>query len=356
MKKYKSYFLFHTNILPVLIVYSSFFFTGCSKKNFSSLPQYQFKSDSANPDYSNLDHWAAHPWKKDPSDSVPKPLLATYQQDSTADVFFIHPTTLTENTDPRWNADIDDGILNAKTDYSTILYQASVFNEKCRVFAPRYRQAHFKSFYIPDSVSRNYFDIAYEDIKAAFIYYLANYNHGRPIIIASHSQGTKHAGRLLKEFFEGKPLQDKLICAYIIGLPIPDNYFSKLPACKDSLSTGCFVGWRTFKTGYTEPRFIAKENFKAIVINPLSWNLDTLFYSSVYNKGGVLKNFNKIVPRTVSAQVHNNILWASKPNVPGKIFFTKKNYHIGDINLFYMNIRENVAARISSYLKKHRTL
>ena len=147
-----------------------------------------------------------------------------------------------------------------------------------------------------------------------------------------------------------------MVCAYIIGLPIPENYFSKLTPCKDSLSTGCFVGWRTYKSGYIEPRFIAKENFKAVVINPLSWSADTLFYSSAYNKGGVLKKFNKIIPRTVSAQVHQNVLWTSKPNVFGKIFFNKKNYHIGDINLFYMNIRENVSARITTYLIKHRKL
>jgi len=353
MKKYKSYFLLNTNIALILLLSPVSFFTSCSKKTYSFLPQYQFKSPTQKPDYSNLNYWAAHPWKKDLSDSVPGPLRATYQQDSTTDVFFIHPTTLTANSDLRWNADIDDATLNAKTDYSTILYQASVFNEKCRVFAPRYRQAHLNSFFIADSISEKYFDIAYEDIRAAFIYYLANFNNGRPIIIASHSQGTKHAARLLKEFFEGKALQDKLVCAYIIGLPIPENYFTKLAPCKDSLSTGCFVSWRTFKSGYTEPNFIAKENFKAVVINPLSWNTDTSFYSSSYNMGGVLKKFNKIIPRTVSAQVHKNVLWTSKPSVAGKIFFTKKNYHIGDINLFYMNIRENVSARITAYWKKH---
>jgi len=356
MKKYKSYFLFHTNIALILLLSSLSFFIACSKKNYSSQPQYQFKSQSQKPDYSDLNYWAAHPWKKDLSDSVPKPLRDTYQQDSAADVFFIHPTTLTASDYPQWNADIDDAELSAKTDYSTILYQASVFNERCRVFAPRYRQAHIRSFFIADSISESYFDIAYEDIKAAFNYYLANFNNGRPIIIASHSQGTKHAARLLKEFFDGKPLKDQLVCAYIIGLSVPDDYFSKLSPCTDSLSTGCFVSWRTFKSGYTEPNFIAKESFKAIVINPLSWTSDTLFYSSAYNKGGVLKKFNKIVPRTVSAEVHHNILWTSKPNVAGKLFFTKKNYHIGDINLFYMNIRENISARITAYLKKKITV
>ena len=344
MKKYKISFLVSVCFLTILLV-------SCSKNNFSHNSEYQFSSENHIPDYGNLNYWAAHPWKKDLSDSIPDPLLQNYKQDSLADVFFIHPTTLTDYKDESWNADIDDAEINAKTDFSTILYQASVFNEKCRVFAPRYRQAHIRSFYIHNAESEKAFEIAYADVKAAFEFYLKNYNNNRPIIIASHSQGTKHAGRLLKEFFENKPLQKQLVCAYIIGLPVPDDYFTNLKPCKDSLATGCFVTWRTFKDNSAEPGFIASEKFKAVVINPLTWTNTTDFIAASFNKGGVLKNFNKIIPKVVSTQIHNNILWSSKPNVPGKIFYTQKNYHIGDINLFYMNIRENAEARIKSFLK-----
>jgi hypothetical protein len=135
-------------------------------------------------------------------------------------------------------------------------------------------------------------------------------------------------------------------------MPVPVDYFSTLKPCTDSLATGCFVSWRTFKKDSEEPQFIADEKFKSVVINPLTWTNETSLVSSKLNKGGVLKNFNHLVPRVVSAQIHNNILWSSKPDVPGKIFFTQKNYHVGDINLFYLNIRENVAARINTYLKK----
>ncbi|MGC4100975.1 DUF3089 domain-containing protein [Ferruginibacter sp.] len=276
------------------------------------------------PDYSNLNDWAAHPWKKDASDSVPKPLRASYTPDSTVDVFFIHPTTLTGTDAVEWNAAIDDATINSKTDRSSILYQASVFNEQCRVFAPRYRQAHLRAFFIDKETAQPYFDTAYEDIKNAFVYYLEHLNGGRPIIIASHSQGTLHAARLLKEFFENKPLQNKLVCAYIIGLPVPEDYFASIPSCKDSSSTGCIVSWRTFKRGYTEPRFIATENFKAVVINPLSWTTDTLLVPAAKNEGAILLNFNKLVPHAVNANIHHNVLWTSKPNVFGKNIFHQK--------------------------------
>ena len=143
-----------------------------------------------------------------------------------------------------------------------------------------------------------------------------------------------------------------MVCAYIIGLPVPVEYFTTLKPCKDSLTIGCFVSWRTFKSESAEPPFILNETFKSVVINPLTWISETAPVSSKYNKGGVLKNINHVVPHVVSTQIHNNILWSSKPDVTGKILYTQKNYHVGDINLFYINIRENVAARINAFLKK----
>jgi hypothetical protein len=348
MKKYKISLVLNCFLCCAAILLC----LSCSKNNYAQKATYQFKSETKIPDYSNLDYWAAHPWKKDLSDSVPTDLKENNRPDSLADVFFIHPTTLTDNKAESWNASIEDVAINLKTDFSTILYQASVFNEKCRVFAPRYRQAHIRCFFLNTPDTDTAFEIAYADVKAAFEFYLKNYNNNRPIIISSHSQGTKHAGRLLKEFFENKTLQKKLVCAYIIGLPVTVDYFSTLKPCSDSLATGCFVSWRTFRKNSDEPQFIVDEKFKAVVINPLTWTNETSVVSSKLNKGGVLKNFNRVVPRVVSAQIHNNILWSSKPDVPGKIFFTQKNYHVGDINLFYINIRENVAARINTYLKK----
>ena len=64
------------------------------------------------------------------------------------------------------------------------------------------------------------FELAYQDVKKAFEYYLEHYNNGRPIIIASHSKGSTHTIRLLKEFFDGKQLKEKLVMAYLIILYI----------------------------------------------------------------------------------------------------------------------------------------
>lgn len=307
---------------------------------------------SDEPDYSDLDYWAAHPSKWDPSDSVPKPLRKKSVKTPDADVFFLHPTTLTDMGDMRWNAPLTDNNINAKTDYSSILYQASIFNESCKVFAPRYRQAHIKCFYKKSQQAEEAFELAYADIKKAFDHYLKHENKGRPIIIAAHSQGTKHAGSLLKEFFENKPLQKQLVCAYIIGMPVPENYFTRLKPCTNSTETGCFVSWRTYKTGFTDTLFVKKEAFKAVVVNPLTWSNSPAPAPRSLNKGAVLKKFNKVKPGNVRTRINGNVLWSSKPRFFGNIFLRSNNYHIADMNLFYKDIRENVRERLEAF-KKH---
>lgn len=317
------------------------------------VPNYKmiFAEADSIPDYSDLRFWAAHPLKKDPSDSIPKPLRKE-RQDSSADVFFIHPTSLTSKAlaGNVWNASFSNDTLNAKTDYTSILYQASIFNGSAKVYAPRYRQAHIYSFYsIEQSASKAALDLAYADVKKAFEYYLSNHHHGRPIIIASHSQGTYHAGRLLKEFFENKPLANKLVCAYIIGLGIPVNYFSVLEPCRTANQTNCFVTWRTFKEGYL-PDYVRQETEKTWCINPLSWTLSDSAISRKQNPGAVLYKFNKAYRHTNGAQNHNGVLWTNKPRFFLGLFMRRKNYHAGDFNLFYYSIRKNVRERIEAYL------
>lgn len=327
------------------------FVSSCSDKYLAYKALYGFKSENKTPDYSNLNYWAAHPLKWDPSDSIPKPLRKN-KRDSLVDVFFLHPTIYTmELKDSNLNADIDDAYLNAKTDYSSILYQASVFNQHARIYAPRFREAHISAYFTKDTLgSTNAFAMAYADIKSAFDYYLKNYNSGRPIIIASHSQGTTHALQLLKDYFENKPLQKQLVAAYLVGMRIPKDFFSSLKMCEDSLQTGCVCGWRTFRKGY-KPDYIKAENGNSLVTNPITWKTDSEYASRKMNKGSVLFKFNKVYKKTTDAKIQDGVVWVNRPKFPWSFLYATKNYHVGDINLYYMEIRTNVETRIMSLNK-----
>ena len=272
----------------------------CSQSNYAKYgPIYEKDSLTNAPDYSNLVYWAAHPDKKNPSDSVPASILNSYQPSKNVDVFFVYPTSYLDPEMPYgWTASLNDAKINIYTDYSAILYQASVFNEVGKIYAPRYRQAHIKS-YTPvgheDTVKAiAAFEIAYQDVKAAFEYYLAHNNNGRPIIIASHSQGSTHAIRLLKEYFDNKPLSKQLVAAYVVGMALDPSTYSALKACDQPNQTGCICAWRTFMEGYQEP-FVYKEKFKSMVTNPLSWNNQDVNISRKANTGSLLYNFNKLI-------------------------------------------------------------
>lgn len=204
------------------------------------------------PCYSNPDNWSALPSKDDPADLCPRGYY--HDQDSAeADVFFIHPTTYTDKpkTQYAWNHDLRDAKLNSVVDNSATQFQASAFNLAGKVYVPRYRQAHYSVFltqYPEDKKAA--LDTAYGDVARAFQYFLDNHNQGRPFIIASHSQGTIHAARLLQDFVLNKPLQANLVAAYIPGMAVPQDSLPGLPPCQSDSATGCFVSWCTYERGY----------------------------------------------------------------------------------------------------------
>jgi len=338
------------NLKNLFILITIFTFSSCSDKYFAYSKLYKFKSEGKKPDYSNLNFWAAHPLKWDPSDSVPKPLLKEIR-DTLVDVFFLHPTiyTMKMKDSDNLNADIDDAYLNAKTDYSSILYQASVFNQHARIYAPRFREAHISAYFPNDTAAAlRAFDLAYQDIKAAFEYYLKKYNANRPIIIASHSQGTTHALHLLKDYFENKPLQKQLVAAYIVGMGIPKDFFSSLKMCEEPNETGCLCGWRTFKKGF-KPPYVEAEKGNSLVTNPITWKTNNEYASRKIHSGSILYKFNKVYKKTTDAQIHEGVIWVKKPKFPWSFLYTTKNYHVGDINLYYMDVRKNAERRIRAY-------
>ncbi len=335
-------------------------FSSCAQSNFSKFEaNYKTESLDSVPDYAQMKYWAAHPNKKDPSDSIPADIKFDYNPNQIVDVFFVYPTSYLDPKMPTgWSASLSDIKTNIYTDYSSILYQASVFNEIGRIYAPRYRQAHILS-YSPSNAEDTIkalaaFELAYQDVKKSFDYYMEHYNNGRPIIIASHSQGSTHAIRLLKEYFDNKPLRKKLVAAYVVGMAIDPSIYNNLQACETPSATGCICAWRTFLDGY-EPPFVQKEKFKSIVTNPLSWNKSNTSINRFSNEGAILYDFNKIKPHVAGAVNHDGVLWTTKPHFLGNFLFKSKNYHIADYNFYYVSIRHNVSERVSAFMNNEKS-
>jgi Protein of unknown function (DUF3089) len=308
------------------------------------------------PIYSDLKNWASHPQIKDLGDSLPpflhKNKINQQQNNLQADVFYVYPTIYTQEIglEKAWNAALDDIELNQKIDNGAILNQATVFNEVCAIYAPRYRQAHYSVFISSDKPScKKALDLAYEDVKAAFKYYIENQNKGRPFFIAGHSQGTIHAARLIKEMIEGTDLQKKMVEAYLVGMPINDQKFTDLKLSTSPEATGGYVSWNTFADGFY-PTYDTEGYKKSKVINPITWTENTDWVDKKMHKG-LLGRKLKMDKKSVSAKIQDGVLWIKKPDVRGKAFVKLKIWHFADYNLFWLDIRENVALRLNSYLK-----
>lgn len=302
-----------------------------------------------NPDYSLDQNWAALPDRLDFADRTPKG-FTDKQNQADVDVFFIYPTTYVgKKHQNKWNASVDDLKLNKTTDESSILFQASIFNASGKIYAPRYRQAHYQAFISEDKNSASQaLDLAYQDVKNAFQYYLEHYNHNRPIVLAGHSQGALHLIRLLKEFFDDGLLKNKLVVAYVVGYPVPKDAFKHLQVCQDEHQTSCICSWRSYKRGY-EPKWLGQEK-PMMITNPLNWKTTEDLVPKDKNLGLVVDMKKTAIP-SVSAQIYKNILWTSKPKFKGSFLYRTSNFHRGDFNLFYVNVRNNIDTRVSSFWK-----
>lgn len=342
-----------SSLLRILIVFFYFIEGQSIAYGQKYYPLAKRFDDCAKPpltNYAEDKNWAALPWKVDYADKTPNS-LQNNQDSAKADVFFIHPTTYRDKpmNEFSWNADVNNEIENENVEKSPIQYQASIFNGSCKVYAPRYRQAHFYCFKTPFLEDKwKALDYAYQDVRNAFLYYLKHYNHGRPIVIASHSQGTIHAHKILQEFFSDT-LKSKLVVAYIIGMPVPKDSLPKIDFCKVPNQTQCWVSWSSYERNFIPENYHAALE-RAICINPLTWKYDEEYASSELNKGAVLVPFQKVLSKRCDAQVNGGILWVKKPKFRGSFLYNNPNYHIADMNFFYMDIRENVALRIEHYL------
>lgn len=305
------------------------------------------------PDYSKLTHWAAHPDKEDNADKIPRPLkkeLTNLPQK--VDVFFVHPTIFSKEPkgEHYWNAAVEDEKMNKEVDKTTIKLQASVFNQAGKIYAPRYRQAHLRSFFHPNlEEGEKALQVAYEDVKAAFQYYLKHYNNGRPFILAGHSQGARHLKLLLKEMVDGKELYQQLIAAYIVGWGVEKGSFNEIPLGKSPEQTGCYLTWRTYAKGY-RPDWVREND---ACVNPLTWTTDSTYAPYDANEGAILLGFNILRKHLFDAQVQGPVLWVGKPNIFLGGLLKRDNYHVGDLNLFYLNVRKNAILRARTFLKQN---
>jgi hypothetical protein len=360
-------------IALVVVIGAGIYFTGNTLPVLAMIGKPHHGWDLAykapTPDYADAKNWAALPSDPGLTAHVPKGVPPAVTQ-SGVDVFFIHPTGYLSGGD--WNSPMDPNTATEENTKWMMANQASAFNGCCLIYAPRYREASIYRYIgaSPDLAKKSS-DFAYDDVNRAFTYFLEHYSKGRPFIIATHSQGTEHGFRLLRERIDGTPLAKRLVAAYLIGYEITDKAASTLKTvhvCASATDTHCFIHWATWGDGGT-----AKQGAdgKLVCVNPLNWQRDggmaaksmskgavptsgkfTFEFFGDKPKGTVFGPLGAPLPGWTWAECRNGFLTVADQSGSdfGKMDMGGKNYHGLDYPLFAMDIRENAKARVDAYM------
>ena len=356
------------------------------------------------PDYKYMKNWISSPKKEI---SLPSNYVDSLENfKDKVDVFYIYPTVYYGGYNGNfWNSNPESEDHINRVDALALKNQASVFAGITNVYTPLYRQLFYDGLvyhntnelltdialdpklknnfkYYKDliysnkslelfsfennklkSYAKESFDLAYNDIKRAFLTYLDKENNDKKIIIASHSQGTLHAARLIDEvILPNKSLKSKLILAYLIGMPV-SRQFKDYPVCEDPVQLNCFMSWNTHGNNYFP---YDNEVYEEIVANnPITFSSDKSISSLESHKGILMPSFFQMFKyrilnqpigplklkneNKIAVQSNKGSLQLIELNIPWIKIFEKESFHAGDFNFFWLNIRENLHYRLSNY-------
>ena len=287
--------------------------------------------------------------------------LETDTSDKEADVFFICPTVYGGDSE-NCNMALDDEETRQSFLGATNM-EKGIYDTDCRFFAPYYRQVGLSVYQMDVQDREQYLEIAYEDVKQAFEYYMENYNDGRPIVLAGFSQGADMCIRLLKDCFADEEVKDLLVACYAIGWSISEEELQEnehLKFAQGETDVGVIVSFNSEAEDVSDSLLIPAGT-KTLAINPLNWKTDGTPADKSLNKGACFTdydgNITSEIPQLTGAYI-DDVRGAlkvtdvtSEEYPPVLSIFDSGVYHLYDYQFFYRNLQENVSARIANYLE-----
>jgi len=191
------------------------------------------------------------------------------------DCFYVYPTVSNDTTP---NSDMIAG----PEERSVVQQQFARFASQCRLFVPLYRQVTLpalRAMISGQSTAMN-LTLGYNDALDAWNYYLKHDNNGRGVVLIGHSQGSSVLTELIAKEIDGKPVQEQLVSALLLGwnIAVPKGKdvggaFKSIPLCHAVNQTGCLVAYSSFRADLPPPantRFgkVPGEGMMAACVNP----------------------------------------------------------------------------------------
>ena len=278
-------------------------------------------------------------------------------EDKAVDVFLICP--MVDMASETNTFDLNDKIKAAFV--NALDMEKGIYSDTGRLFSPYYRQMSIKAYKLPEAEQAEACRIAYQDISAAFRWYLDNENDGRGIILAGFSQGSQMCQELMKEFFggegdEARALRDQLIAVYSIGWAVTEDMTAEYPQivpARGETDTGTVISFEC-EDGSLTDTIIIPAGTKALSINPLNWKTDGTVADKSLNSGAVMSTGAEPIPALCGGYIGPRgelvVTDITAKDYPPLIdIFPDGSYHIYDYLFFFTNLRENVAARANSW-------
>jgi hypothetical protein len=302
-------------------------------------------------DYSLAEHWLSLP--------------ANPQK--TVDVFYLYPTC--------WTPDSLTNSIYCTVDNPSMLkgaafvysVQATAFEPVGNIYAPFYRQLNAALAQSKTEAERWELadNLPVADVFAAFDYYIRNYNHGRPFILAGHSQGSHMMLFLLSRYMKENPeVYSRMIAAYAIGYPLTASFLAtnkhlKFAEGPDDL--GVIVSFNTQSPNVMPGGNIIMTDSVGMVINPVNWKRDETPAPASESLGSFMPGQGNVFVKVpafadarvdltkgvlVCSSVDENALYQPASNMGLGV------YHSWDFPFYYFNIRENAERRANAFLGK----
>ena len=247
------------------------------------------------------------------------------------------------------------------------LAHATAYEDSSNVFVPYYRQSGLRYagevWKETGSIDAAISGMPYDDIAAALDYYFENCNGGRPFIIAGHSQGSAMTKLVLKKYFKEHPeYYERMVAAYVVGYAVTKSELEEYPHLKFATGesdTGVIVSW------HTEGPKNVKENAKnapvlpdGISINPLNWKRDDTYAPASENLGSYLPNAESEMYEITDVGADAQVVLSRGVVVTNTTydgfaeaeFFGPQSFHEDDYTLYYNNLKDNVAKRVTAYM------
>lgn len=283
-------------------------------------------------------------------------------ENKAADLFIVCPT-VDLGTDGHTNMSLTDE--NIKGNFTGALnMQRGIYEKNCRMYAPYYRQATLADYTLPRQDAAAYFDLAYSDVRAAFLYYMHHENNGRPFVLSGFSQGAEMCLRLLKEFGNTDFVKNNMVACYAIGWRFTPQEAAEYPyiqPAKYAYDLGKVIIFNSEAPEVTSSLMVPHGE-KSFCINPLNWRTGGTMADKALNSGACFTDYSgsikREMPNLTGCYIDNErgtlkVTDVDKKEfVPGLSIFTDGIYHLYDYQFFYRNLQQNVGLRINTFVEE----